>query len=721
MAHIGYWEWNVQTGALYWSQENYGIFGLPPETRPSVETFLSAVQPDDQAMVKQSIADALEGRKPYDLYMRIRCPDGTERVVHAYGEVDRDAGGKPIRFSGTAQDVTERRRSEEAMRVANLRLRAIAAHTPDHILMQDRHLRYTMVINPQMGLTEADMIGKTDADFLREEDAGKLTAIKRKVMETGTPYPLQTSLRNQKGADEFFDGAYVPLLAPDGSPEGLIGYFRNITESKRAEEKLGSVMKAVESASDAIGISDAKGCHFYQNKALSDLFGYAAAEELQAAGGGPAVVKDPEVARQMFENIMSGTSWAGELEMVTKSGRVFPAYERADAIKNSDGKVIGLIGVITDITERKKAEEALKQSEDHYRALFDRAGEGVFLMALDGRLLAANEAFAHMHGYSVEEMRGMSLKDLDAPDTFQRVPERMARLQAGEALTFEVEHYHKDGHVFPLEVSASLIRSGNEVYLQCFHRDITARKRAEAALRESEKKFRILVEKANDIVYSLTPEGVFTYVSPSWTRLLGHDVSEVENHPFQPFVHPEDISACLAFLERTIKTGVAQASIEYRALHKDGNWRWHTTNASALHDDSGRVVTYLAIAHDITDRKQAEAKQATLQSQLFQAQKMESVGRLAGGVAHDFNNLLMGIMNYVDLCRDSLAADHPVRCYLDEISTVAQRSADLTRQLLAFARRQTIAPQVLDFRRFWVCVGILCWPGRDLREARDAA
>jgi len=131
-------------------------------------------------------------------------------------------------------------------------------------------------------------------------------------------------------------------------------------------------------------------------------------------------------------------------------------------------------------------------------------------------------------------------------------------------------------------------------------------KQMDQRLRESEEKFRILVENANDIVFSLTPEGVFTYVSPTWTRMLGHDISEVENHSFQPFVHPEDLPGCLEFLERAMKTGEKQAGIEYRVLHKDGSWRWHTTNASPIHDASGKVVAGIGISRDITVRKKAE-------------------------------------------------------------------------------------------------------------------
>jgi PAS domain S-box-containing protein len=150
----------------------------------------------------------------------------------------------------------------------------------------------------------------------------------------------------------FFDAQHNLL--------GAVVAMRDCTERKQMEAKLVTILKAVESTSDAVGISDAQGRHFFQNQALSNLFGYATAEELQAAGGGPIVVKDPAVAKEMFERITSGKSWAGELEMVTKSGRVFPAYERADAVLDNEGKVIGLIGIISDITVRKAAEAQLQ-------------------------------------------------------------------------------------------------------------------------------------------------------------------------------------------------------------------------------------------------------------------------------------------------------------------------------------------------------------------------
>lgn len=134
---------------------------------------------------------------------------------------------------------------------------------------------------------------------------------------------------------------------------------------------------------------------------------------------------------------------------------------------------------------RRAAEEALRVREERYRVLFDRASDGIMILSLEGKLVAVNESFARMHGYTPEEMQKLNLKELDTPETFQRLPELMQRVLAGETLTFEVEHYHKDGHIVPMEVSSSLIHSESGPLIQAFHRDITERKRQRELIEES--------------------------------------------------------------------------------------------------------------------------------------------------------------------------------------------------------------------------------------------
>jgi two-component system cell cycle sensor histidine kinase/response regulator CckA len=174
--------------------------------------------------------------------------------------------------------------------------------------------------------------------------------------------------------------------------------------------------------------------------------------------------------------------------IIHANGEVRFVHELAKRYTDDQGKLFMLRGTVQDVSERKLAENALKKSEIWFRSLFEKASDGIFYLSLNGEFVDVNHAFASMHGYSVAEMRKMNLKDLDTPETSRQFTQRMRRVIAGEVLSFEVEHYHKDGHMFPLEVTTSIITVGNEKYVLAFHRDISERKQAE-------KEKRILEER----------------------------------------------------------------------------------------------------------------------------------------------------------------------------------------------------------------------------------
>ncbi len=225
---------------------------------------------------------------------------------------------------------------------------------------------------------------------------------------------------------------------------------------------------------------------------------------------------------------------------------------------------------------------------------------------------------------------------------------------------------------------------------------IQSRLLALETIEKSEQRFRSFVENANDVLFTLTPTGVFTYISPQWHDFTGYELSETIGQPFLPFVHADDIAGCLEFLQKVIESGERQSGIEFRVLIKDGTYQWYTVNASRSKDPDTGMDILVGIGRDITAQKRAEEEKAKLESQLQQAQKMESVGRLAGGVAHDFNNMLSVILGHAELGLMHLDPTHPVCVDLKEISKTAERSADLTRQLLAFARKQTVMPKIID-------------------------
>ncbi len=212
--------------------------------------------------------------------------------------------------------------------------------------------------------------------------------------------------------------------------------------------------------------------------------------------------------------------------------------------------------------------------------------------------------------------------------------------------------------------------------------------RADEALRQSERRFRTLVEKSSDAISLVNAEGKVFYSSHAVSPIFGYTLEERIGKNVFELVHPEDIPRTVPLFQGLLKTPFGSAFTELRYRHKNGSWRWiEALGTNLLEDPAVRavVINY----RDITDRR-------NLQEQLFQAQKMEAVGRLAGGVAHDFNNLLTAILGYSDMVLEKLPRSAPPRRYIAEIRKAGERAAGLTRQLLAFSRLQVLAPQVLD-------------------------
>ncbi len=339
-----------------------------------------------------------------------------------------------------------------------------------------------------------------------------------------------------------------------------------------------------------------------------------------------------------------------------------------------------------------------RQSFDHARihsSILQTAMDGYWLANLQGRLREVNETYCRMSGYGKAELLARRIVDVEAAMSEQQVNARNAEIVKGGGQRFESCHRRKDGSTFEIEASVQYVPVGDGRFVS-FIRDITERKRAEEALRASEEKYRTLVEQSIQAVV-IIQNGRFVFANKAMGAIAGYAVEELSSlspEHVKATVHPEDQDQVWGRLRRRLAGEPAPSNNEFRALRKDGTVRWLESFSGLIEYDGKPAVQ--AVIVDVTERKRAETEARKLQDQLLQARKMESIGRLAGGVAHDFNNLLTGIMGFTELAMMQTAAESPVREMLAEILVNANRSAGITRQLLAFARKQAIVPNIFD-------------------------
>lgn len=297
---------------------------------------------------------------------------------------------------------------------------------------------------------------------------------------------------------------------------------------------------------------------------------------------------------------------------------------------------------IKQAVKKKRAEKALRDSEEKFRSFVENANEILFSMAPDGTFTYVSPNLTELLGYNVNEVIGKSSAIFIHPDDLPRNRELFIKtLTTGEkTVVFEYRARHKNGTWLWYSMSLSPVRgeAGKIVAAQGICHDITERKKSEEALKDSEEKFRSFVENANDIIYSLTLDGIFTYVSPKWTELLGYETSETIGKPYDSFIHPDDLPRCHEFVRKAITTGEKKSGIEYRIRHKNGTWQWHTTTASIIRDRKGRVIQYLGICHDITERKRSEEAIRKANRQLS---LLSSITR------HDILNRITVILGYL--------------------------------------------------------------------------
>ena len=588
--------------------------------------------------------------------------------------------------------VSERWQKEAALFESEQRFRQMAENTREVFRLADARTGSVLYVSPAYeaiwGRSRQSLSADTNSwlEAVHPEDRARVAAFDR-GLSNGEAEQEYRIVMPDASVRWIWDRRY-PVRGPQGEIERFVSMAEDITRRKNAEMASFQLASIVLNSEDAIIGEDLEGRITTWNPAAERLYGYASGEVL----GRPISLLAPEgqheVMLAILERVKRGEGVApAETVRRRKDGTLVDVAVSVSPIRNAAGRIVGVAKIVRDVTERKRADRALARDA----LILASVRDAVTMTDLDGVVTYWNEGAARLFGWAAEEMLGRPMID--------RVPEagRAATLSAiqsiagGQEFAGEWLDYRKDGSRVWIDARVGRMTdaAGVPVGILGIAHDISDRKQAESERDRLLEQLRLQIERL-PLAYLLSgPDFRYTRWNPAAERLFGFTEAEIlGKHPFEVIV-PQQTRSQVADIFARLRAGDMDAHGTGENVTKDGRnivCEWYNT---PLMDPDGTVQGILSLAQDITDRRQ-------LEDQFRQAQKMEAVGRLAGGVAHDFNNLLTVINGYGEIVMNGLRPGDPAMELVREIRKAGERATGLTRQLLAFSRKTVLEPKILD-------------------------
>jgi PAS domain S-box-containing protein len=607
-------------------------------------------------------------------------------------------------FAVRAAAELERKRAGEALRHSEASYRSIFEASEDPIFVHDWDTGRILDVSPKAeevyGFSRDELRRLSIAAYSANEPPYTDVEAMRHIQQAkvrAAPVRFEWRARHKDGRLMWHE-VTLKRATIAGEPR-ILAFTRDITERKLADEALRASeeqYRAVFNATaDALVLRDADNRIVDVNPALLAMTGYAR-EDL--VGVRRWAFLPPEMdaqGREYHRRIIAGEAIHRETVAVRKDGSRFDIEVRSVPIQYRGRPHV--LAMARDITARRLADEALRASEEQYRAVFNATADGLVLRDADLRIVDVNPALLAMTGYTREELIGAVRWFFVRPGVEQHSIDRARRVLAGEPAQFESAASRKDGTRFDVEVRAVPIQYRGRPHLLSMARDITARRLADEALRASEAQYRAIFNATADAMVLRDVDHRIVDVNPAYEAMTGYTRAEVLGTDLL-VARPASGAPSPAALHRRALAGEAIHQ-ETEGVRKDGTRiEIELTGVPIRHRGEPHV---LYIGRDITSRRRAEAERSALEAQLRQAQKMEAIGQLTGGVAHDFNNILTSIMGYVALAaeRPGAAEDRKLGNYLEQALLSSRRARDLIGQLLTFSRGRRGERRPVDLRR----------------------
>ena len=587
------------------------------------------------------------------------------------------------------ENVERRRRLQESEE----RFRTLLDHHLDGLAVtaNGKVLYANPALSKMFGFDLGDEVGADPVSFLSPKERERA---RRRMLEItgdgGTANEYEGTHR---------DGRTFPIevssrrIMYDGTP-ALLSTIRDITVRRQTEttqrESEARLQVVLDHHFDGVAVV-ADSSYLYINPTLAKMFGYEQTGLLDCAPLELLQPADRQRASARMKDLTTGASTVhpGEYEGLRKDGSTFPIEILTRPI-NYGGRQ-ALLGVFRDLTNRRVAEEAIRGAEAKYRNLVENSLAGVYIIQ-NRRFVYANPRLADIMGYTQDEMLALpSMVELVVDEDKTIVEEKVRQRLAGETETvqYEIRCVRKDGQIIHTEIHGGATSYIGKAAIIGTVLDVTQRREAEEKLRDREQRFRSLFEVAPIGIVVTTPDMRIQQVNPTFREMLGYSEDELVGRSLVDITHPDDVAGTPESAAKVFADSRATIRVNIRYLRKDGSAVQAETTVSVVTDERGNPVYGVAMVEDVTEK-------VLLEEQIQQIMRLESVGQLAGGVAHNFNNALTAISGYSELLARRFKAEDPALRDLEQIQRVAEQSADLTRQLLAFSRKEHVHPSVFS-------------------------
>ncbi len=759
------WDWNIQTNQCFHSARWREMLGYEEHEFSNYwDDWQTRVHPDDLERVMQVRQDHLERKTPqYIAEYRVRCKDGSYKWILSRAQAVWDKAGNPVRVVGSHTDISKRKRAEEALRGSEEQFRTLVANIPG-VVYRCAHsedwqgMFISDAIENLCGYPASDFAcggTRTFGSIIYPEDVERVERVVDAALRERQPFTIEYRIVHVDGSLRWVSERGQGVFGEQGEFLWLDGVIFDISHRKQAEAALQKAYQRlalhVDNSPLAVMEWDRELRLQRWSQQAEKMFGWKAEELLGLHFGGWSFIyeEDVELVNDILRGLMNGTQQCAvdSNRNYTKDGRVVYCEWHNSVLFDESGKVVSLLSLCHDVTDRKRAEAALqqamveletrveertvqlkqaneqlqveiaehlraeaalRQSEEQFRRVFDEAPIGMALEDVEKRFIRVNRAFCEMLGYTKSELMSLTCADIThAEDWEQEIP-RMEQLMKGEIEDFQLEkrYLKKNQEILWVNVTAIVLRdeAGEILQVLAMVEDITQRKQAVEALRLSEEQFRRVFDEGPIGMSLAIWENGFFRVNQAFCEMLGYSESELMTLDCEDITYSEDWQQEVSYRDRIKKGEIDSFKREKRYVKKNQEIFWVNLTLMALRNEAGEILYALGMVEDITERKQAEAEM------LKALEKERELGELRSGfvslVSHEFRTPLTTIQSSAELVQrySQKLSDERKLNHLIRIQGAVKRMTQLLEDVLTIGRAEAgkleFQPAPMDLAAF---------------------